>query len=176
MIPVAATENLIPVEEQVEATPTKSTHITLVTHDNMWYWWELLRSGLANMEHHFVDNDNPIMELAHGLYTARLYAYIASEITDGDFEHPNPMAMVVVAPVADVGTNGKVLLIYALYAFQRPIPRAVLDRGRDHIMAMAKTFHCKKIKAEVQDKDMLRYCRALGWFTKEQTQLIAEVE
>jgi len=162
--------------EAVEVVPEKTTHITLVTYNSMWYWWELLKTGLARMQHHFAETDDPLMELAHNIYTGKLYAYVASVITDGDYENPDPMAMVVLAPTTDLGTGGRMLYIYALYAFQRPIPREVLERGRGHIEDMARTFHCKRIVAEVQDKEMLRYCRALGWFTKEQVQLIAEVE
>lgn len=173
---VAATVSQDPDETLPVAATEKSSHITLVTPDNMWYWWELIKSGLTRMDHHFTTTDQPLMELCHNLYTGKLYAYVASEIADEDYEHPNPMAMVVLAPSTDVGTNGKVLWIYALYAFQRPIPREVLARGQEHIINMAKTFHCKKIMAQVQDKEMLRYVRALKWFDNEVRIFTAEVE
>ena len=160
----------------IEEDASKEIRITLVMPDTMWYWWELIKSGLARMEHHFAPTDGePMRELAHNILTGKLYAYIASEITDGDLEKPNPMAMVVLAPATDVGTNGKVLWIYAMYAFQSPIPEEVFKRGGDLIKNMAKQFGCSKIIADVQDKQMMRYVRALKWFDREVTMFVLEV-
>ena len=153
----------------------KTTHITLVMPWDMGYWWDLIKSGLTRMEHHFVTNDDPIGELYNNLMTGKLYAYMASEITDGDMTKPNPMAMVVLGVSQDVGTNGRALWIYTLYAFQRPLSRELLDKGRAHIEGVAKEFKCTKIMAQIQDKDMLRYVRAQKWFDNEVRILTAEV-
>lgn len=155
----------------------RETRFTLVTPQSMGFWWPLIKSGLARMEHHFamVDGD-PLMELEGNLYAGKLYAYIASDIIDGDLTKPDPRAMVVLAPGVDPGTNGRILWIYALYAFQSPISKDMLAKGGEFIQNMAKKFRCGKIMAQVQDRDMKRYVKALKWFTGEITMFTMTVD
>lgn len=152
------------------------TFITQVNGFNLDKWWPVMEPGLEDMEHIFntTPGGRPVLEIQEKIAAGIVTGWLGQEMHEGE-NLPRLVAGMLTTVSRDPVTSGRHLLVYALWAYQR-ISQEMMQYGRMAMIQHAQEKNCPQIIAYVTDPRMKHYIQRYGFFDKEATFFIADVE